>query len=99
MQIISSMNFKTGRMFKVIEKPFVPYLISSNVALDIILEGYLLDPTSAFSDACRHHESEVTENDVKVFKTPIGRLSTDPKILQAPRRVQVAVILRICIVN
>ena len=53
--------------------------ISSNVALDIILEGYLLDPTSAFSDACRRHESEVTENDVKVFKTPIGRLSTDPK--------------------
>jgi len=53
--------------------------ISSNVALDVILEGYLLDPISAFSDACRRNETEITENDVKVFKTPIGRLSTDPK--------------------
>lgn len=53
--------------------------ISSNVALDVILEDYLLDPMSAFSDACRQNASEVTENDVKVFKTPIGRLSTDPK--------------------
>ena len=53
--------------------------LSATVGLEVIIEGFLLDPMSAFSDACRRVECEISDNDVKIFKTPIGRLSTDPK--------------------